>query len=361
MVDRGEVGGLGADVGGAEEHHGQREKYRRRARPAGAAGRNHGSILAGGLTGPEKIDILGAMVSTRRIFVTGATGFVGRAVVPALRARGYAVRCLVRRGSELDLRGMEAIERVEGDVLSPDTLERGMAGCDTVVHLVGIIRENQATLTTFERVHAQGTIDVLEAAAATGVRRYLHMSALGTRPGARARYHQSKWAAEEAVRASPIPWTIFRPSIIYGRGDQFINLFAGLVRRYPVVPVLGSGRQRLQPVAVEHVAEGFARAVELGATVKHAYDVGGPDAVSMVRLLDLIGVALGRGRVRKVHVPLGVVRPATRLLHRLPGFPLTPDQLLMLEEDNVGDPTPFYSTFGLTPIPLAVGLHAMLG
>lgn len=297
---------------------------------------------------------------TRRIFVTGATGFVGRAVVPALRARGYAVRCLVRRGSELDLRGMEAIERVEGDVLSPDTLERDMAGCDTVVHLVGIIREEPATLSTFERIHTQGTINVLEAAVTTGVRRYVHMSALGTRPGARSRYHRSKWAAEEAVRASPIPWTIFRPSIIYGRGDQFVNLLASMLR-YPVVPVIGSGQQRLQPVVVEHVAEGFARAVELGTTVKHVYDVGGPEAVTMVQLLDRIGTALGRTRVRKVHVPMSLVRPAATLLHRLPGFPLTPDQLLMLEEDSVCDPQPFYSTFGLTPIPLATGLRAMLG
>jgi uncharacterized protein YbjT (DUF2867 family) len=301
------------------------------------------------------------MAATRRIFLTGATGFVGHAVIPALRAHGYAVRCLVRRGSELDLRGLEAIERVEGDVLSPATLERDMEGCDTVVHLVGIIREDRATLSTFERIHTQGTINVLEAAATTGVRRYLHMSALGVRPGARARYHHSKWAAEEAVRASPLPWTIFRPSIIYGRADQFVNILAGLIRHYPVVPVIGSGQQRLQPVPVEHVAEAFARAVALPASVKHAYDVGGPVPVTIVQLMDLIGAALGRSHVRKVHAPIGLVRPMTRLLHRLPGFPLTPDQLLMLEEDNVCDPQPFFATFGLTPIPLAAGLRTMLG
>jgi NADH dehydrogenase len=301
------------------------------------------------------------MPSTRRILVTGATGFVGRVVIRALQAHGYAVRCLVRRGSEPDLRGLEALERVEGDVLAPPTLERGMAGCDTVIHLVGIIREEPATLSTFERIHTQATANVLEAAVATGVRRYLHMSALGSRAGARARYHRSKWAAEEAVRASPIPWTIFRPSIIYGRGDQFVNLLAGMIRRYPVVPVIGNGQQKLQPVPVEHVAEAFARAAGMPATEKHAYDVGGPEAVTMVRLLDLIGAALERPRVRKVHVPLGVVRPVTRLLHRLPGFPLTPDQLLMLEEDNVCDPQPFLTTFSLPPVPLATGLRAMLG
>ena len=301
------------------------------------------------------------MAVTRRIFVTGATGFVGRAVIPALRAHGYAVRCLVRRGSELDLRGLEAIERVEGDVLSPAALESDMAGCDTVVHLVGIIREEPATLSTFERIHTQGTINVLEAAAATGVRRYLHMSALGVRRGAQARYHRSKWAAEEAVRASPIPWTIFRPSIIYGRSDQFVNMLAAMIRRYPMVPVIGSGQQRLQPVPVEQVAEAFARAVELETTVKQTYEVGGANAVTMVQLVDLIGAALGRPRVRKAHVPIGLVRPVTRLMHHLPGFPLTPDQLVMLEEDNVCDPQPFHSAFGLPPVPLAVGLRAMLG
>jgi uncharacterized protein YbjT (DUF2867 family) len=302
------------------------------------------------------------MTSTRRVFMTGATGFVGRAVIQALRAEGYGVRCLVRRGSERELRGLEAIERVEGNVLARETLERGMAGCDTVIHLVGIIREQPATLSTFERIHVQGTVNVLESAAATGVRRYLHMSALGSRPGARARYHQTKWAAEEAVRSTPIPWTIFRPSIIYGRGDEFVTLLAGMITRYRgVAPVIGSGLQRLQPVARERVAAGFARAVALDVTVKQTYDVVGPDAVTMLQLLDLIGAALGRRRVRKPHVPLGVVRPLAHLLHRLPGFPLSPDQLLMLEEDNVGDSQPFHTTFGLTPLPLADGLRAMLG
>jgi uncharacterized protein YbjT (DUF2867 family) len=301
------------------------------------------------------------VTTTRRIFMTGATGFVGRALIPALQAEGYVVRCLVRRGSERDLRGLEAIERVEGSILARETLERGMAGCDTVIHLVGIIRETPATLSTFERIHTQGTLNVLDAAATTGARRYLHMSALGSRPHARARYHQTKWAAEEAVRASPIPWTIFRPSIIYGRRDEFVNMLADMIRRLPVVPVIGNGLQRLQPVPVEHVAAGFAGAVALESTVKQTFDVVGPDPVTMLQLLDLIGEALRRPRVRKVHVPMGLVRPIARLLHRVPGFPLTPDQLVMLEEDNVGDGAPFYATFGLTPLPLAGGLRAMLG
>lgn len=295
-----------------------------------------------------------------RVFVTGATGFVGRAVIQALRAGGHTVRCLVRRGSERDLRGLGAIERVEGDVLVRQGLDEDMAGCQAVIHLVGIIREQPSRGITFEQVHTQGTVNVLEAAAAAGVRRFLHMSALGTRPHARARYHRTKWAAEEAVRASGLRWTIFRPSIIYGRGDDFVTMLAYFVRRYPVMPVIGSGRQRLQPVPVEHVAEGFARALITPLAEKQIYEVGGLDTVSLIELLDLIGAAVGRRRVRKLHIPLGVMRPLAMLLHRLPGFPVTPDQLLMLEEDNAGDPAPFCSTFGLTPMPLATGLRRML-
>ena len=296
-----------------------------------------------------------------RVFVTGATGFVGRAVIQALRAEGHVVRCLVRRGSEADLHGFEAIERVEGDILGPPgSLEAGMAGCDTVIHLVGIIREHKSRGITFDRLHRVGTNNVLAAAAAAGVRRYLHMSALGTRAGARSRYHQTKWAAEEAVRTSGLAWTIFRPSVIYGHGDGFLSLLAGMVRRLHVIPVIGDGRQRLQPVPIEHVAAGFARAVRAEASVKQTYAVTGADAVSMIELLQRIGAAMHR-RIRIVRVPLGLIRPIARGLQRMKTFPVTPDQLLMLEEDSTADPGPFYSVFGLTPLPLAQGLRQVLG
>jgi NADH dehydrogenase len=298
---------------------------------------------------------------SHRVFVTGATGFVGRSVVGALRAEGYTVRCLVRRGSEAALRGLEAIERVEGDVLTAATLEAAISGCDTAIHLVGIIREHPGRGVTFERVHAEGTANVLRAAGAAGVRRFLHMSALGTRAAARSRYHRTKWAAEETVRSSGLAWTIFRPSIIYGRGDGFVSLLAGMVGRLPVVPVIGDGRQRLQPVAVEQVAEAFARAIERPATVKQTVEAGGPEAVSMLALLDLIGAVLGRRRVLKAHIPLGVMRVMATLFHRVPSFPVTPDQLLMLREENTCDPGPFHATFGLTPVPLRAGLTRMLG
>jgi NADH dehydrogenase len=125
------------------------------------------------------------------------------------------------------------------------------------------------------------------------------------------------------------------------------------------MPVLGDGRQRLQPVPVDQVGDAFARALVLPATAKQVFEVAGPDAVTMVELLDLLGRALGRRRVLKAHVPIGLVRAVARVLHRVPWFPVTPDQLLMLQENNTCDPSAFFTTFGLTPRPLAAGLGKM--
>lgn len=304
--------------------------------------------------------MMGPVGAVQTVFVTGATGFVGRAVVHALRADGIKVRCLVRRGSEHDLRGLEAIERVEGDVLSRETLDEGIGGCDAVVHLVGIIREHRSRNITFERLHVDGTLNVLAAAAAANVRRYLHMSALGTSASARSRYHETKWLAEEAVRASALPWTIFRPSVIYGKGDGLVSMLARMIEKLPVVPVIGEGRQKVQPIPVEQVAAGFRRALARPETVKQTYEVGGPDAVSMVELVDAIGEALGHAHVRKIHLPIRLMRMVAGVLQGLASFPITTDQIRMLEVDNTCDPEPFFRTFGIIPAQLRTELHRML-
>ena len=302
-----------------------------------------------------------AFAGMQRIFVTGGTGFVGKVLVRELLAHGFLVRCLVRPGSERDLRGFEAIDRVPGDVLDPADLVAGAEGCSAVVNLVGIIREHRARGVTFERLHVRATENMLAVAKAAGVKRYLQMSALGTRPDAHSAYHRTKWQAEETVRASGTDWTIFRPSIIFGRGDEFISVLATMIRRYPVVPVLGDGRYRLQPIAVEQVADGFVQALRNPLSVGQTYDVAGPAPYPLVEILDQIGAALGRAQVRKVHVPLGGVKLATRALGWLPFYPVTMDQITMLEEESVADPSSFYHDLGIAPEPLAAALARMLG
>ncbi|HEY4908404.1 MAG TPA: complex I NDUFA9 subunit family protein [Methylomirabilota bacterium] len=295
----------------------------------------------------------------QRIFVTGATGFVGHVVVRTLLAHGFLVRCLVRPGSEALLKGFESIDRVPGDVLEPDGLPPSVEGCSAIIHLVGIIREHRATGVTFDRLHTQATANMLGVAREAGVGRYIQMSAVGTRSGAVSRYHRTKWQAEEVVRASALDWTIIRPSLIFGPEDEFISVLARMIRRLPVVPVLGDGQYQVQPIAVEQVAEGFARALRLPLAVGQTYEVAGPQPHRFVELLDQIGVALGVARVRKVHIPLGLIKVMTRAFGWLPFFPVTKDQIIMLEEGNVADPTRFYADFNITPEPLAVGLKRM--
>jgi uncharacterized protein YbjT (DUF2867 family) len=294
------------------------------------------------------------------VFVTGGTGFVGRAVVEALLAHGHRVRCLVRAGSEGRLPRRDGIEPVPGDVTRPEGLANAARGADAAVHLVGIIREFPRRGITFEGLHTRATEHVLGAAREAGVRRLLHMSALGTGPQARSRYHLTKWAAEEAVRASGLAWTIFRPSVVFGPGDGFVSLIANLVRWFPIVPVIGDGRNRFQPVAVADVAEGFARALERPATVGQTFEVGGPRAYTFDEIVDEVGTALGRRRVPKVHHPVALMAPVVRLLEGVPLFPLTSDQLLMMGEGNTCDPEPFARTFDITPAPFAAGIRAYL-
>jgi len=299
-------------------------------------------------------------ITMQRVFVTGGTGFVGRHVLRALLAHGFLVRCLVRPGSEGDLRGFESIDRVPGDVLRIEGLAASAAGCAAVVNLVGIIRERAARGVTFDRLHVQATRNMLALAKEAGIARYLQMSALGARPDARSRYHQTKWRAEESVRQSGTRWTIFRPSVICGHGDEFTTALAAMIRRLPAVPVLGDGMYQLQPIAVEHVAEGIARALLGDASAGQTYDVGGPRPWRFLEILDEIGAALGRPRVHKIHVPMAAARLATRALQWLPFYPLAMDQITMLEEGSVADPAPFYQAFDITPEPLGESLRRLL-
>ena len=295
-----------------------------------------------------------------RVFLTGGTGFVGSEVLRQLVAAGHTVRCLVRAGSEGKLAVREGVEVHRGDVTEPDSLEGALDGCEAVVHLVGIIREFPGKRITFKRMHFEATRNMVEAAEAQGVKRYLQMSANGTRENAATPYHQTKWQAEEAVRASSLDWTIFRPSLIFGPADAFVNMLADMMRKLPVLPVIGDGRYRMSPVAVEDVAASFVKALSLPETVGKTFHCCGPQSYSYDEVLDLIGSALGKQHVPKLHHPVFLMKPVVTLLENFPAFPVTSSQMTMLLEGNECDPREWAAAFGIAPQLFPEGIRRYL-
>lgn len=285
-----------------------------------------------------------------KVLLTGATGFVGTEIAKQLGLAGHRIRCLTRAERRRREKPVSHIEFHQGNVTDAATLAGACAGIDAVIHLVGIISEVGEQ--TFERVHTQGTLNLLGEAQRAGVRRFVQMSALGTRPNARSRYHQSKWAAEEAVRKSGPDYTIFRPSLIYGPRDHFVNLFAKIIQLSPVVPIIGRPTALFQPVSVEAVARAFVRSLTEPRATGQTFDLCGAEKFTMSAMIDQILEVMGRKRL-KWRVPRLMARGQaallefvfTALLRRAP--PLNRDQLIMLEEDNVGNEEPANELLGL--------------
>lgn len=289
------------------------------------------------------------------ILVTGATGFVGSRVVHALRARGHAVRALVRPDSSTRQLDAWGCELARGDVTDEASLRAAAEGCDAVVHLVSIIAGSPAA---FERVMVHGTANVVAAAEAAGLSRIVLMSALGVDESSRelVPYYRAKWAMEQAVAASPVEHVILRPGFVFGAGGGVLPLFVRQVRLSPVTPVVGDGSRRLQPIWVDDLAEATAAAADLPAAAGRTLELGGPDVVTWNELYARIAAALGKQR-RQLHLPVGLVRAVATVAERLPQPPVTRDQLTMLEHaDNVCDPTAANDVLGLAPI----GLDEML-
>jgi uncharacterized protein YbjT (DUF2867 family) len=284
------------------------------------------------------------------ILVTGASGFIGRNVVSELAAAGRSVRALVR-----DARGASVLEGVDcelaaGDVTDSASLRAAMDGCEAVVHLVAIIHGRAAE---FDRVIAGGTGNVVRAGQDAGVRRLVHMSALGVDATTKdaVPYYRAKWEAEQLVAASGLEHVILRPSFVFGPTGGALARFLRVARLAPVTPVAGSGRQRLQPIWVGDLARGVRLALGAGDGI---VELGGPDVVDWNELWRRIKAALGTRRPA-VHLPVWLLRPQALLLELLPDPPLTRDQLTMLSlgDNIVSDGGAGQARLGLTdPIPL---------
>jgi NADH dehydrogenase len=286
------------------------------------------------------------------ILVTGGTGFVGGHVVRALRDADRHVRVLVRdarKAAQLEAAGCEL---VEGDMTEPESLRRAVDGVDCVVHLVAV---RQGKAERFERVMTQGTRDLVDAAREAGVRRFVHMSALGVSEETKdlVPYYHAKWEMEQAVQGSGLPYVVFRPSFVFAADGGILPTFRRIARLAPITPITGSGEQRIQPIWVDDVAAYFARAVDLEEATNRVFELGGPDIVDWNELWARLKRALGLRRP-SIHVPMAFMRANALVTERLPGdIPLTRDLLEMMEAgDNVVSDDDATRTFALTLLPL---------
>ena len=286
------------------------------------------------------------------IFVTGGSGFVGGHVAHELRGRGLAVRCLVRDPRKAAKLAAWGCELSEGDMTDPAALRRSVDGAETVIHLVAIRQGHEEQ---FRRIMVDGTRDLLAAAKGAGVRRFLLMSALGTSEETKdlVPYYGAKWEMERLVRASGVPHVIFRPSFVFGLDGGILPTFAKLARLAPVTPIIGSGRQRIQPIWADDVAAYFADGVARDDVTGGTFELGGPDIVSWDEFWRRLKAARGMRRP-SIHVPVSLMRLNALVTERLPGnIPLTRDLLKMLEHgDNVVSNDDAARTFQLPLVPL---------
>jgi len=285
------------------------------------------------------------------VLVTGGTGFIGPHVVHALRAREIPVRALVRDPARAKRLGAWGVELAAGDVTDSASLSSACEGVDAVVHLVAIIRGRPSD---FERVMEEGTRNVVAAAQEAGVRRFVLASALGLdeRSKDAVPYFRAKWEMERAVRESGLEHVIVRPSFVFGRDGGVLPTFVRLARYAPVTPIIGPGRQRLQPIWVEDLAELYAAAIAEPAATNRTFELGGPDAVSWNEFWERLKGVLGVRRP-SVHIPFSAMRLQAALTERLPGAPVTRDQLTMLAlGDNVVTDPSAAEIFKLPLLPL---------
>jgi NADH dehydrogenase len=297
-------------------------------------------------------------MAQKTILILGGTGFVGSRLAARLDRAGYTVRIITRaRERHRALLVLPNVELVEADVFAPGVLEQQLAGCAAAINLVGILNETRRQ--GFERAHVALAERLCAACRAAGITRLLHMSALNAdAQGGASRYLRSKGAAEDLAHASGLDVTSLRPSVIFGAGDSFFNRFAALLRLSPVLP-LACPAARFAPIHVGDVAECFARALTLPATIGQRYDLCGP---CVYTLLELVRYTARVAGLRRLILPLPdwASRGQARVLEWAPGKPFTRDNYRSLQVDAVCH-APFPEVFGLTPTPLESVVPGYLG
>jgi len=281
------------------------------------------------------------------IVITGASGFVGGHLVSHLLSAGSDISCLAR--SETASRSLLAkgCRVIRGDITRPETLREILHQDDFVIHLVGIIEEKGPA--TFQAIHVQGTGDLVAEAKRAGVRHFFYQSALGADRGSWSGYLRTKAEAEEIVRQSGIPFTIFRPSLIIGPWDGFTKKLTDMIKLSPVLPIPGEGKAKFQPVYIRDWLRCTRKVIDDPRSFTGTYDIGGPEHLTYRDIVEHLSKALGYKKP-VFSIPMGFMKLSTSILERfLPSPPVTSDQLRLLEQDNIGELDALEKYFGFRP------------
>jgi NADH dehydrogenase len=293
-----------------------------------------------------------------KVSLIGGTGFVGTHIVEQLLKLGHTPRLLVRPGTLDHAPPPEGCELVQGDIGQADSVAACLAGTDATVYLIGILRERPSRGITFDELQYRGVERAIQAARATGNKRFLLMSANGVKPDGTA-YQRTKYLAEETLKASGLQWTVFRPSVIFGdprgRMEFCTQLRRDIVDSPLPVPLFydgllptGAGQFALAPVAVEDVAAAFVRALENPETIGETYELCGPDAVTWRQILTTIAAAVGKTKLM-LPAPALAIKAVASVLDGQPWFPITRDQIAMLLEGNLCTDPDAFARLGIEP------------
>jgi uncharacterized protein YbjT (DUF2867 family) len=285
-----------------------------------------------------------------RVFVAGATGFVGRHIANKLVAHGHSVVALAHKRADEVLKEA-AVEKREGSILDLNSLRSATKGAGAIVNAVGIIKEAKGK--TFDGIHRKGVENLIAAAKENGIKRFIQISALGTGTGIDTAYFRTKEAGEKTLSASGLAWTIFRPAMIFGSGDGFSTEMLALMKKGPFIPVAGNGNYKLQMVYIDDVAECVALSLQKPETIGQTYCLGGPDIMTMNEVLDFLAHWKGIHKP-KIHIPFFIMRLLAAIMQAvLPNPPVTPGQLKMLLAGRTCDPAVAFKVFGITFKPWA--------
>ncbi|GBD99133.1 3 beta-hydroxysteroid dehydrogenase/Delta 5--_4-isomerase [bacterium BMS3Abin07] len=300
------------------------------------------------------------------ILIAGATGFVGRHLLEQLKEKPVRVRCLVRNADKADQVRALGFGAVRGDITDPSSLENALAGINTLVHLVGIIEEKGEL--SFRNVHVTGTENLINESIKHGVKRIIFQSALGSDINSPFNYLKTKAEAEQIIISSGIPYTIFRPSLIVGKGDGFTERVKQIISAGPAVPVPGNGTARFQPLYINDWVKCFMKVTENNIPPNRVYTFGGPEQLTYNEILLQIMKALGINKP-VIHIPVNAARLALPFMgfigsiakilgRKIP--PVTNELLSLLNRDNICDENSVENNFGFTPVRFSDALNEFI-